>query len=325
MKRLFLILALLIVFPATASAGTYDHTVHLSFAGVSMDSVIAYIEVNNVKIDSAKFFVFPNDSVLNIPDTGTVNITYLYYQTGSAGLFETAWEDLHGNPTGGYIDSNLEGFSNPNRVWTVVAVDSSGIDAQVTAQIDVKNTPALTTLQQKTGGSVVFSITDGTFVLVATATGFTFDTNHVAVTGNQTDTVFGFNIPDPGPAGGVDFVKVFLDVGEIKIDTIAGTPTPYTKVEFFLDIVGNPKSISGEWFILPITYPGKPTTAGRVTFVVPANTKMQPPGTHYQLRYEARSRRGRGRVSGIYGNFVVDIIPDPLKIIDAVNVWNASE
>lgn len=323
MKKIFPLLIILMLSLLT-TAGTYKHSVHFSFAGVSMDSVKAYIDTNDVKIDSAVWKVFPNDTFLTVPTNVPASIEYLYYQGGT--LFETAWERFNGNPTGGYIDSNLQGISNPNRIFTVVVIDSSGTDELIPgASTDLKNA-ALTTLQQKNGSPVVFSVNDATFTLVSVAGGFTCDTSVIAVTGNQEDTVYCYNTPDPGAAAGVDFVRVFLDVGEVKIDTIAGTPTPYTKVEFFLDLIGNPISISGDWFLLPISYPGKPNAAGRVTFDVPANSKMtSTDGTYYRLRWEARSRRGRGRVSGEYGSFFVDTLPDPLKIIEAINVWNARE
>ncbi len=323
MKKLLLILVLMIVFVGTAKAGTYDHTVHLSFAGVSMDSVIAYVEVNNTKIDSAKWFVFPVDSFVTVPDTAVVNVTYLYYQTGGAGLFETAWEDFQGNPTGGYIDSNLQGISNPNRIFTVVIIDSSGTDELIPgAATDLKNA-ALTTLQQKNGSPVVFSVNDATFTLVSVAGGFTCDTSVIAVTGNQEDTVYCYNTPDPGAAAGVDFVRVFLDVGEVHIDTLTGAPIPIKNAKFFVDIVGNPIAISGDWFLPPLTYQGKTNAAGRVFFDIPATTKMMPDGIYYVLRYEASS--GRRKKRGVLGSFAVDTLPDPLKIIDAIKVWGANE
>ncbi len=224
---------------------------------------------------------------------------------------------------GGYIDSNLQGISNPNRIFTVVVIDSSGTDELIPgADTDLKNA-ALTTLQKKSGSPVVFSVNDATFTLVTVAGGFTCDTSVIAVTGNQEDTVYCYNTPDPGAAAGVDFVRAYIDAGQTHIDTLTGAPIPLKNAKFFVDIVGNPIAISGDWFIPPITYEGKTNAAGRVFFDIPATTKMTPDGIYYLLRYEVRVNRRT--VKGVLGNFVVDSLPDPLKIIEAINVWGANE
>lgn len=316
-------LILLLMLSTLLMAGTHYHRLQLSLGDDALDSLRVWQYANGTITDSFKFTSFPVVDSILIGDTLETKLTYWFYFTGDAGTYRSSWETVEGNPTGGYIDSNLQGISNPNRIFTVVVIDSSGTDELIPgASTDLKNA-ALTTLQQKNGSPVVFSVNDATFTLVSVAGGFTCDTSVIVVTGNQEDTVYCYNTPDPGAAAGVDFVRAYIDIGEVHIDTLTGAPIPYKNVELFLDLIGNPIAISGDWFLPPLTYKGKTNAAGRVSFDVPANTKMSPNGTYYSLRYEARGRRGRLR--GHIGNFVIDTLPDPLQIINAMSVWNANE
>ena len=320
------IIMLVLLLCSTVTAGTYKKDIRIGAGAVGIDSVVAIVEVNNVEQDSILWKVFAVDSFITLDESEITTIAWFYFFTDDKDetiKFTTAYEQIAArNPAGGWIDSNLQGITNPNRILTVVIVDSSGIIELIPgADTDLKNA-TLTTLQKKSGSPAVFSVNDATFTLVSVAGGFTCDTSVIVVTGNQEDTVYCYNTPDPGAAAGVDFVRAYIDIGEIHIDTLTGAPIPYKKIELFLDLIGNPIAISGDWFLPPLTYKGKTDADGRVFFDVPANTKMTPPGTYYSLRYEGKGRRGRLR--GHIGNFVIDTLPDPLQIINAIGVWNAS-
>jgi hypothetical protein len=95
---------------------------------------------------------------------------------------------------------------------------------------------------------------------------------------------------------------------------------PYTQIEMILNLQGNPSAFAGGFAIIPREYKEKPNASGRVIFDIPATTVMDPDGCYYILTY--RTRVGQSVLSGDLGAFIVDTLPDPLNIIEAIQVWN---
>ena len=141
----------------------------------------------------------------------------------------------------------------------------------------------------------------------------------VEVSGSQIDTIYGdLNVPAPAPT--VNFVRVYLDVGTGEVDSTSGAMIPRDRIEYTLSTGGQPnlRMADGSWFIVSKDQVKRPTTDGRVTFVVPGNTAMIPSGSWYELRYRSLDRRSR--FSGLAFKFEVDTLTDPISIIDCEQV-----
>ncbi len=121
MKRLFLLLSVFFLVGAT-----YDHSVQISTGQTVIDSVIAYIETDNTKLDSAKWFSFPVDSFITVPDTAPLVLEYrFYYKIDSAsGTYRTTSELLSAHI--------ITSVSGADASFTYIAVDTSnGADTTI--------------------------------------------------------------------------------------------------------------------------------------------------------------------------------------------------
>lgn len=123
----------------------------------------------------------------------------------------------------------------------------------------------------------------------------------------------------PGPTPGPDFVSAYIDVGTGFIDSTTGAMIPRTAARFILELVGEGPMYTDDWALIVLSHSETPNSVGRVTFSIPANTIINPPGSYWKLRYEAFDGRSRSR--GHIKSFIVDTIPDPLKILDATAVY----
>lgn len=120
-----------------------------------------------------------------------------------------------------------------------------------------------------------------------------------------------------GPAPGVDFVTLYIDIGTGAV-TSGGAMTPWTRIEARLNLIGEENLMySTTWGIVPEVYIGTPSS-GRITFRVPANTKLTPTGSYYELSFKTYSRYSS--YTRKYMNFIVDTLPDPLNILEATRV-----
>jgi hypothetical protein len=113
------------------------------------------------------------------------------------------------------------------------------------------------------------------------------------------------------------YVSVYIDASTGAVS--GGTMVPRTDVVFYLNLMGEGVMISGSWIILQTRYEGQPTAGGRTTWIVPANTAMEPAGSYYELWFEGWD--GWMMNSGLVKKFVVDTIVDPLDISTATEVW----
>lgn len=123
----------------------------------------------------------------------------------------------------------------------------------------------------------------------------------------------------PDSASTVDFVSAYLDAGSGIVDA-GGNMVPRRNVRFFLDLEGGQRGYHTDtWALIWQSYEGRPTAAGRVTFRVPANTKITPSGSYYVLRFEARDGHSLSR--GTIYSFQLDTLPDPIMIFDATPIY----
>lgn len=193
MKRLLLILVLLIVFAGTANAGTYDHSVQISTGQTVIDSVILYSEVNNTKLDSAKWFSFPVDSFITIPDTAALILEYRFYYKidSAAGTFRTTSQLL------GAVDKTTSVYNN---VIGIYAVDTSGTDdsiAQVTITLKDASGTAWRNLLTDADGFDKANLSNGNWTLIGSLNGFVFIDTTINVTADDTLSIKGYNVAVP--------------------------------------------------------------------------------------------------------------------------------
>lgn len=123
----------------------------------------------------------------------------------------------------------------------------------------------------------------------------------------------------PDSASSVDFVTAYFDAGSGIVDA-SGSMVPRRNVRFFLDLAGGQEGYHTDtWALIWRSYEARPTAVGRVTFRVPANTKITPSGSYYVLRFEARDGHSLSR-GDIY-SFRLDTLPDPIMIFNATAIY----
>ena len=216
MKRLLLLLVLLIVFVGMANAGTYDHSVQISTGQTVIDSVIAYIEVDNTKLDSAKWFVFPVDSFITVPDTAALIIEYRFYYKidSAAGTYRMTSQLLPAVDKTESVYNNIVGFY----VVDTISGDSlSGVSVTLKdAGGNARNNPFLT----NSDGFNEANLVTGNWTFIATRPPDAFRDTTINITANDTILIRGglFSVGSPASA---DLSRVFgflRNIQDVKIN-----------------------------------------------------------------------------------------------------------
>ncbi len=203
MKRLLLILVLLIVFAGTAKAGTYDHSVQISTGQTVIDSVIAYIEVDNTKLDSAKWFVFPVDSFVTIPDTAALIIEYRFYYKidSAAGTFRMTSQLLAAVSKTESVYDNVVGF------YVVDTISGDSLSSVSVTLKDAGGSPQDVLITNSDGFNKANLVT-GNWTFIATRSGDSFRDTTINITTDDTILVRGGLGSIGAPAGGNE-VRIF--------------------------------------------------------------------------------------------------------------------
>jgi len=117
----------------------------------------------------------------------------------------------------------------------------------------------------------------------------------------------------------VDYVTCYINMAYSQVSP-GGVLSKITSGKAFLTLIGEPgiHFCDSTWGFIPISYPAKADPNGRFTFYVPANTKLCPPGSYYELRFAGIP--GSYFFGSSYTRFLVDTLPDPLNILDAPRV-----
>ncbi len=171
------------------------------------------------------------------------------------------------------------------------------------------------------GGDGIFGLRAGdSYILRAfgPATKIYPSTKSFTATAGGVDTIKGYTQATTA-AIGADAVSVFIDVGTGIIDSATGLMTIRDRVELTITTILENFGVAGGWTILPKSETKRPDAAGRVTFTVPANSKINPPGSYYKLTYRAFD--GRSISTGTLRTFWLDTLPDPIHIDSTIEVW----
>ena len=135
---------------------------------------------------------------------------------------------------------------------------------------------------------------------------------------NDTFTLSGY-LNVPAAAAGANYVTIYLDAVTGMVDSSTGAVIARDRLQFFLSLVGEPGLQSdSDHVIVPKTKKKRPTSTGRVSFTVMANTGLTPAGSYYSLYYKALD--GSSNFSGYTRKFVVDTLTDPINILDCEEV-----
>jgi hypothetical protein len=114
-------------------------------------------------------------------------------------------------------------------------------------------------------------------------------------------------------------VRIYYDGGAGFIDSATGLMIPRTNVTYYCQTVGAQAFADGSWGVIPQMQKKRPDANGRVSFLVVANLFLTPPTSYYRFWYEARD--GTTRIRGTIRNFVVDSLPDPVKVLETTEVF----
>lgn len=211
----------------------------------------------------------------------------------------------------------------------------SGSDTLIYYTVDTGNDVRVEAAQVSLyaiGGSAVSpkQLTDGNgYVLVALNSGdtilaivygphtYNWELDTVVFTGQTSDSAVGWKTTDPAAASTPSYVNVYFDVGAAYIDSTTGLMVTREKVDIYCELIGGKYLTGTTWALLPQIPPKRPDTAGRVQFLLPANTKIMPAGSYYQLSWRARD--GYNILGDVLRKFIIDTLPDP------INIWEATE
>lgn len=152
--------------------------------------------------------------------------------------------------------------------------------------------------------------------------GCPFDTTHftvdTGVSGTSIDTIFAACYAMPAPAGGVNYVAAYIDVGTNEIDTTGSIVTRDNMTANAILVGEQGMRIDTTWQIIPSVYTAKSNGSGRYMFRLPANTVITPAGSYYSIHFT--DKRGKTVSSLVIPPFYVDTLVDPLNILTATQV-----
>jgi len=169
-------------------------------------------------------------------------------------------------------------------------------------------------------GYVEFGLPNGNYTLLASKPGYGIQTHDFTISSSAySDTVKGYPIPLPPAVATAPYVKAYYDGGAGFVDSATGLMIPRTNITYYCQTIGAHAFADDSWGIVPQLQKKRPDANGRVTFLVVANLFLTPPTNYYRFWYEARD--GRTRVRRTIRNFIVDSLPDPVKILETTEVF----
>jgi hypothetical protein len=157
---------------------------------------------------------------------------------------------------------------------------------------------------------------------VAGPPGYTFGMDTLTVdsaTRIGLDTVWGYSHAVPAASPTVAYVTGYIDIGTGMVDALGNMIVRKDLTMWVTLVSPTAPRVDSSWQIVPKAYSTKPdTTTGRCTFRLPANTKITPAGTYYELSYQAYG--GAPTSSGRLFKFTLDTLPDPINLLTATRV-----
>lgn len=301
-----LLLSLLLI------AGNYNLPIHYSFGNVSVDSVWAIIQVDTTPLDTAKNTVFPEDTSFIVPDTAALNILFWWFYSLDNGTYVSTTMEI-GEPPGPLGIYDL-------KVFVVDTTNSPTYDSISGVTVEIENATGHKYLADVTddSGAVLFTVADGIWTIRSYGIQ-SGDTTKVDMSASDQVVLHKTKAKvAPAATATSDWVLAYADVTRGVIDTITGLYVGATDMLVKIFLVNADHFTNNAFIILPDVYEETPDNTGRVKFVLPANTKLSPPGSYYEMYFTGR--RGRTLGGGMIKRFIVDTFPDPLDISTAASV-----
>jgi hypothetical protein len=194
-------------------AGTYKLPIQISVGDDVLDSVqVLVYEEDSTTVDSFAAATFPFDTVVVINDSVNTKVVYRYYYAAEDPAYRTTAEFLHGNPTGGYVDSVAAGaLPAGSNVRGFFVVDTSGTDDTlpgITISLEDVNGIDRGNLLTNSAGFTTINMPDSTWTAKASAPGYVFIDTTFSASANDTLSIKGYDITVGAPSGGNE-VRVF--------------------------------------------------------------------------------------------------------------------
>ena len=315
MRYLKILIALLLILTGGASADYYftyegeelaDLKLVIFFNGDSVETahdadsgITSFVTTYNT--DSIGYGVFQFKVVLSYINTGIV-------QSYTDGLYD-----------------NSRGQGDGRAIARIYSYDTTGAALVSGVEVTIySSTGQFQQMRTTVNGFVDFYMAQaGTYIAYGSnPPGCPFDTTHftvdTGVSGTSVDTIFAACYSMPAPAGGVNYVTAYIDLGEGALDT-SGAMVPRTDVTLYVILSGygsNSPRIDSTWGILPKEYSATANANGRVMFRVPANTVITPSGTHWELSWSASGSTSMFTRKLMFKCYL-DTIPDPINLLNA--------
>lgn len=329
-------------FPLHYGGGDYDHVRTLVYKHQAPDwNLIDSLIIQSAQFPLDTFASLDNsrdhllvDWYTNTSCTDSVPIARLIkYEAGAATISSTDKKEIahfaeetlkvhHG--TGSYLTGGagsgiytVDVYAFDTLGGTTTAVEGATVDFRLwglgqPSHRTVNTWPSGAGRIATNVGSLAVRIVDNPFYIFPTAW------DSLSWTADYSDSIYGY-LNVPAAATSPNYVRAYVDIGEGIIDSASGSMIPRNAVQLHLELIGHPTLNDGSWMIIPKRYTATPSTSGRVNFVIPANTVLTPEGSYYVLSFRAYD--GTQKMSGELKRFIVDTIPDPLLILDAMETW----
>jgi len=170
-------------------------------------------------------------------------------------------------------------------------------------------------------GKTIWALTSGDTILPIVYGPYTYNWElpTLVFTGQTADSAMGYKTADPPAAATAPYVAAYFDGGAGFVDSATGLMIARTNVTYYCQTVGARAFADDSWGIVPQMQSKRPDANGRVTFLVVANLFLKPPTNYYRFWFEAHD--GTTRVRRTIRNFVVDSLPDPVNILQAIEVF----
>lgn len=235
--------------------------------------------------------VFHNDKVLLASLTAdSVLVDSLSYRgSGGAGdstsIARWVWNTPQANHTlsgtfGKYLDSEISGLASGSGMYaySLLTFDSSSgqvIPGVGLAVRNINQSALIATGRSDMNGLAAFNLDTDSFLVVADATGFIFDTyDTIIVTGSGTDTVYGYRF-DPGEPSAPELCRVYGYLYDLE-----GDPVGQATVAAYL-----PQGVtrSGGRVVSPFTVSATTDSTGYFFLDLIPSDSLIPSSTSYEM------------------------------------------
>ncbi len=257
------------------------------------------------------------DTSITVDSDTTYSVWYkLWYKiTDSVAVnyvFPTIWKTTNS------VTSGAGGSSVVYRAVDVTNNDTlSGVTIIVNTMLGVEAGRIITPADNDGVGT--FTLATDSFTFIGFRNGYTFETDTLLVSALDTGTLIATKIADPDAAPTENVIACFIDLGSGIIDSVSGLMIPRSNIQLTLTLVGAVSLNDGTWAFIPEVHKARPSTAGRATFRVIANSVLTPTGSYYVLTYRAFD--GRSSFIGQIKKFYLDTTTDPINILDATELY----